>query len=319
MLMARPWRIQFEDAVYHITARGNNKQDIFLDAGDRDYFMLLVGRVSKRFGLEVFAFCLMSNHFHLFMRTPLGNLSSAMHWLNGTYTNFFNWKHKRTGHLLQGRYKSVLVTDEVHYRHLSMYVHLNPVRAAVVERPASYPWSSYIDYTGLRSRYDWLKKDEILGEYGTTTSSRSRKYAAECLAFAGIRPSFAEQLKTQAILGSKELAEKLAKKYRPSGKITDVAQYTKTARPEKDLDRELSRVAEVFGVKKSGLMQRRYRATARLACYYHLVENCGMKTKRVAEFFAVGMSAVSMGNRCIRRMMETDKDLKMKISQLAEF
>jgi len=99
--MARPWRIQYEDAVYHVIARGNNRQDIFLIDEDRQDFLELLGQTSERFNLEIFAFCLMSNHFHLFLRTPEANLAPAMHWLNATYSIHFLHRHHRSGHLLQ--------------------------------------------------------------------------------------------------------------------------------------------------------------------------------------------------------------------------
>ena len=173
--MSRPWRIQYEDAVYHISVRGNNRQAIFLDDEDRSHFLGLLPRAIERFRLQIFAFCLMDNHYHLFLRTPKANLSQAMHWVNGTYTGYFNWRHQRDGHLLKGRYKSVLVTDETHYLHLSMYVHLNPVRAGMVEDPAQYQWSSFTDYIAIKPRFNWISRDEILDNYGGRLT-RHRRY-----------------------------------------------------------------------------------------------------------------------------------------------
>src|SRR4030042_904598 len=117
--MALPWRIQFPGAVYHVTARGNNRQDIFSGPEDRREFLELLGRAASRFGLKVFAFCLMSNHYHLFLCTLQPNLAAAMKWLNGTYTARCNRRHQRSGHLFQGRYKSILVADEAPWPQLS--------------------------------------------------------------------------------------------------------------------------------------------------------------------------------------------------------
>ena len=171
--MARPWRIQYEGAVYHVAARGNNRHEIFLDDSDKEYFLNLLARAAARFELRIFAFCLMTNHYHLFLQTETANLSAAMHWLNCAYTVYFNRRHKRIGHLLQGRFKSVLVIDEIHWLHLSMYIHLNPVRAKIVEDPAEYPWSSFRDYTSAKSRFDWLDRDLILENYGLPNSDDS--------------------------------------------------------------------------------------------------------------------------------------------------
>jgi len=317
--MARPWRIQFEDAVYHVTSRGNNKQDIFLDEADREFFISLLMRASRRFGLQIFAFCLMDNHFHLFLRTPLANLSSTMHWLNGTYTGYFNWRHKRIGHLLQGRYKSVLIADEAHYLHLSIYLHLNPVRAGMVEDPAEYPWSSCPDYASPKPRYAWLMRDEILSHYGATRASRLRRYRRECLSLIGQKPAFLEQLRTSAILGPRELVEKLAQKYRPSGRAEDVPKYSASARKEIDHMHELAKLAALFGIKRGDLFQKKYQFPPRFCAYYHLVEGCGMKTTQVARIFGIGAPAVSLGIKKFRRLMTEDGGLQRIVRKLAKY
>ena len=143
--MARPWRIQYPDAIYHVTSRGNNRQEIFLEDEDRRLFLDTLAAVISRFNLHLFAFCLMSNHFHLFLRTPQANLSRAMQWLIGTYTRRFLGRHRRGGHLFQGRFKAALVADEGHWLNLSLYLHLNPVRAGLVEDPAGYEWARFRD------------------------------------------------------------------------------------------------------------------------------------------------------------------------------
>src|SRR4030042_175007 len=111
--MARPWRLQFPEAIYHLASRGNNRQAIFLDDDDRRTFLDLLGQAAPRFHLTIFAFCLMTNHYHIFLRTAKPNLAAAMHWLNCTYTMRFNRRHRRLGHLLQGRYKAVVVAEQI--------------------------------------------------------------------------------------------------------------------------------------------------------------------------------------------------------------
>ncbi len=314
--MARPWRIQFENAVYHITARGNHNQDIFLDDQDRMRFLGLVGRTCERFSFKVYSFCLMDNHFHLFLQTPLGNLSKGMHWLNGTYTGYFNHRHKTFGHLLQGRFKSVLVADDVHYLHLSMYIHLNPVRAGLVERPGRYPWSSFSDYLRLKPRFKWLNPGEILGHYGTSRSRRVRSYARECMGLIGVKPAFAEQLKTRVILGSTEKTKELIKKYRPSGKIKAVSDFSAEARNNISINHELGRVAALFGVKAEDLRRRQRDFTARQAAYYHLVEHCGVSVVETAEVLGVSVPGVSLGISRLQERLRNDQDLKKRIGQL---
>jgi len=315
--MARPWRIQFENATYHITTRGNNWQEIFLDDGDRVIFLKLLNRAITRFKLEVFAFTLMSNHFHLFLRTPEANLIPAMHWLNGTYTVYFNFKHKRIGHLFQGRYKSVLVLGDAHWLHLSMYVHLNPVRAGMVQNPAHYKWSSFLDYVSPKPRFGWLKRDEILSRYGSSRMARLRNYRKECLSLAGSKPSFVEQLKRGIVIGPAALKEELLKKYRPAGKAEEVTEYSQAKRKSIDPDWELRRVAKVFGEKPERLKNRGRNLPARLAAYHHLVEHCGMSMAEVAGLMGVGPKAISIGIRRFGESLSKDRGLQARMKELS--
>ena len=130
--MARPLRIEFAGALYHVTSRGDRREDIYLDDGDRQLFLEVLEAVCERFNWEVHAYCLMSNHYHLLVETPDGNLSRGMRHLNGVYTQRFNRRHKKVGHVFQGRYKAILVQKENYLLELSRYIVLNPVRAGMV-------------------------------------------------------------------------------------------------------------------------------------------------------------------------------------------
>lgn len=315
--MSRPWRIQFENAVYHVTSRGNRKQDIFLDDSDRGYFIYLLGQASSRFQLRIFAFCLMSNHYHLFLQTPLPNLSQSMHWLNCTYACHFGWRHEVAGHLFQGRYKSVLVLDEAHFLHLSMYVHLNPVRALLAESPEGYPWSSFRDYVNRKSRYPWLCRDEILSHYGATMSESTQRYRAECLGLTGREPDFVPQLKAGWMVGPRHLAEELARKYRPPGKIQSVPVYLDARKRKIDPDQELLKVAKIFGVELRKLRSKRRNFPAKLAAYYHLTQHCGISITATAEIMGVSTPAVSLAIRRLSTKSAGNSAILKKISQLS--
>ena len=141
--MARPLRVEYEGAVYHVTSRGNAREDIFLDNRDRSRFLEMLGDVVARYGWICHAYCLMTNHYHLLIETPEANLSRGMHLLNGVYTQWFNRRHKRVGHLLQGRFKAILVEKESHLLELARYIVLNPVRAKMVRSVRDWPWDSY--------------------------------------------------------------------------------------------------------------------------------------------------------------------------------
>ena len=180
--MARPLRIEFHDALYHVTSRGNEQRPIFRDDVDRKMFLTFLGDAVQHFGWSVTAWVLMTNHFHLVIQTPDPNLSRGMHWLNGTYVGWFNRRHKRSGHLFQGRFHSVLVEKETYFRELLRYVVLNPVRAKMVARPEDYHWSSYRSSAGLEPAEDWLDTSAVLGLFHDDPVIAMREYQEFVLA-----------------------------------------------------------------------------------------------------------------------------------------
>jgi REP-associated tyrosine transposase len=183
--MARPLRIQYEGALYHITCWGNERRDIFKDDDDRREFLSILEKSLAIYSVKLFAYVLMRNHFHLLAETPLGNLAEFMRHFNITYTGYFNRKHRRVGHLYQGRYKSILVDKEVYLSVLSRYVHLNPVRVrAVAKQPteerrrylSTYSWSSLPGYLDKKKRAAFLDYSMVLAEYGGDTDQARTSY-----------------------------------------------------------------------------------------------------------------------------------------------
>ena len=165
--MARPLRIEFPNAIYHVMARGNGRQRIF--HADADYQRMTDGlaKTIARTGWQVFAFVWMPNHIHLFVRTPKPNLSVGMQYLLSGYANWYAKRHQRTGHLFQGRFKAELVEDESYFWTLSRYVHLNPVRGKkpLVDHPSSWAWSSYPGYCRKSARVDWIEYESVLAAW----------------------------------------------------------------------------------------------------------------------------------------------------------
>jgi REP element-mobilizing transposase RayT len=155
--MSRPVRIEFPNALYHVTARGDRREDIFEDDVDRQAFLEIFGQVVKQFNWLCYAWCLMDNHYHLLIQTPYANLSKGMRQLNGVYTQSSNRRHARVGHLFQGRFKAILVDSDAYLLELARYVVLNPVRAGMVRKPDKWAWSSYRASMGLApaSRRFW--------------------------------------------------------------------------------------------------------------------------------------------------------------------
>jgi REP element-mobilizing transposase RayT len=175
--MSRPLRIQYRGASYHITCRGIRKDPIYFDDRDRLKFIEKINETAAKYSFIVYAYCLMPNHYHLFLQTPLANLSEGVHQLNGAYASWLRCKRKLVGHIFQGRFKSILVEEETYAINLSLYIHLNPCRWKLVERPEDYAWSSCRDYLGMRgSRTPALRPDRILDMFGRDLVSARRRY-----------------------------------------------------------------------------------------------------------------------------------------------
>ncbi len=176
--MARPLRIEFPGALYHITSRGNARQQTFGDDEDREAFLATLAWVVERFGWRCHAYCLMDNHFHLLIETPQPNLSRGMRQLNGVYTQSFNRRHRKVGHLFQGRFKAIVVDKDNYLLELARYIVLNPVRAKMVKTPDRYPWSSYRPMLGLAPVPPALATDWVLDQFARTRSVARKRYAA---------------------------------------------------------------------------------------------------------------------------------------------
>jgi REP element-mobilizing transposase RayT len=165
--MARALRVQYPGAVHHVTSRGNERKRIFRSDVDRRRFIELLAEAVQRFAWRLSAWVLMPNHFHLVLETPEHlTLSDGMQWLNGTYAEWFNSRHKRVGHLFQGRFKSFLIEKEAYLQNVARYVVLNPVRAGMVQRPEAYRWSSYRATAGLEPAPEWLDLSTLACYFG---------------------------------------------------------------------------------------------------------------------------------------------------------
>ncbi len=206
--MARPLRLEFAGALYHVTARGDRREPIYVDEKDRAVWLEVLGEVCHRFNWVVHAYCQMTNHYHLVAETPEGNLARGMRQLNGLYTQRFNRGHGLVGHLFQGRYKAIVVQKESYLRELARYVVLNPVRAGMVERPEEWRWSSYRLMVSSDPIPNWLDGDWLLAGFGGRRSEAAEAYARFVLAGIG-RASPLERVQHQLFLGDEAFVERL--------------------------------------------------------------------------------------------------------------
>jgi len=219
--MARPLRLEFPDATYHVTSRGNAQNAVFLDDENRELFFVCLGEVVVRFGWVCHAYCLMDNHYHLLIETPEGNLSLGMRQLNGIYTQRFNRRHGRVGHLFQGRFKAIVVDRDSYLLELCRYVVLNPIRAAMVKHIEHYPWSSYPATMGLTDCPGWLNTDWLLSHFGRHRAVAQRHYADFVAEGVGLLSPWSA-LKGQVLLGSEAFVEKMRPLLEQKDKLKEI-------------------------------------------------------------------------------------------------
>ncbi|MBI2985929.1 MAG: transposase [Deltaproteobacteria bacterium] len=204
--MSRPLRLEYPGALYHLTSRGNARQEIFLDDTDRGLFLSTLSHVVSRYDWLCHAYCLMDNHYHLLIETPKPNLSLGMRQLNGVYTQAFNRSHRRVGHIFQGRYKAIIVEKEAHLLELCRYVVLNPLRVKSKRKVADWRWSSYRATAGIETPPESLTVDWVLGQFGRKrrqAQARYREFVRE-----GLEHQPWERLKRQIYLGSEAFIER---------------------------------------------------------------------------------------------------------------
>jgi len=330
--MARPLRIEYPGAFYHITSRGNERKDIFRDDKDRERFLGYLETGVARYKAVIHIYCLMSNHYHLLMSTPAGNLSQILRHINGGYTAYFNKRHKRAGHLFQGRYKAILVDADAYAGELSRYIHLNPVRAGIAWRPDQYRWSSYKAYSGKAAPPRWLTPDWLLLYFGKKQTDAQKAYCfftEAAMAEAGEDPL--KKATSTLILGKGDFVDGIREKYLGGKKkgrdipalkeLTKVSLETIIAESEKELGskpelakkaalylshrysgRSLREIGERFGIGESAVSQasRRFAGDMKRLTMRRKVERirkklgmCRVKEWRVAVGITLAVSAVS--------------------------
>jgi REP element-mobilizing transposase RayT len=277
--MARPLRIEYPGAVYHVTSRGNAQADIFLSDVDRHRFLDTLAGTVEKYNWVCHAYCLLDNHYHAIIETPDPNLSLGMRHLNGVYTQSFNRAYQRVGHVFQGRYKAILVEKESHLLELCRYVVLNPVRAGMVTKPGEWKWSSYntTAYAGKMPQY--LTIDWVLGQFAekkTTARQRYRKFVAD-----GLKDKAGpwQKLKGQVFLGSDNFVSRMRELLGERQEIKEIPRAQRyPGRPPLDA------LFTDIGVKKS--QQRNERVMAA-----HLAH--GYTLKDIADYLGIHYTTVS--------------------------
>ena len=306
--MARPLRILYPGALYHITSRGNERKAVFKSIRDREKFLEYLESAVEKYQALIHAYCLMDNHYHLLLETPSGNLPRIMRHINGAYTTYFNVKRDRSGHLFQGRYKAILVEKDEYAKELSRYIHLNPVRAKMVEFPEEYTWSSYQFYIGLKKAPKWLYRDFILGYFGNKMSEAQIGYRGfvDSLTNKKYKSPLSEMV-SSTILGSAAFVVFVKDNFL-QGKMQDKNIPALSALADKvKMEDIFDAVGSVFG--KDGAMFRNVQM-------YLIQRLTDEKLKDIGEHFGIGESGVSQACRRVKVKMKNDKKLAKTISKV---
>ena len=275
--MSRPLRIEYAEAVYHVTSRGNARRSIFKDDKDRGMLLSILEEVNDRYHWFCHAYCLMNNHYHLVIETPDGNLSKGMRQLNGVYTMRFNRRHGSVGHVFQGRYKAILVQKESHLLEVCRYVVLNPVRVKVVEAPERWRWSSYRAAAGMEKAHPGLTTDWVLGQFGSKRRTAEKRYRAFVMDGIGGHRIW-EDVEGQSILGDGDFVNRLIDYVRGYEEVKEIPKV------QRYLNRP--RLTEIFKNTK-GEKRRRDRGIA------EAVERWGYSEREVANHLRLHYSTVS--------------------------
>jgi putative transposase len=308
--MARPLRIEFAGAFYHITARGNERKDIFKSVRDRSRFLSYLESATERYEAVIHVYCLMTNHYHLLLETPSGNLSQIMRHINGAYTTYFNTKRKRSGHLFQGRYKGILVEADEYAKELSRYIHLNPFRAGIVQSPEEYRWSSYRGYIGKEKPVGWLARNLVLGYFGKKVSESTRGYRD--FVEAALGEDYGNPLSEvvgSAILGSVGFVER----------IQDT--YLKNRKPGRDLPSLRALATGVSSEEIEKAVDRAFGADpaiARKVKLYLCHTYTAQPLKEIGMRFGIKESGVSLASRRMALRMKHDAGLRARITTIKE-
>ncbi|MEE8329451.1 MAG: transposase [Thermodesulfovibrionia bacterium] len=314
--MARPLRIEYEDAVYHVTARGNDRKKVYFCKTDYPKFLEYIAKAKKKYGILLHCYVLMSNHYHLIIETPDANLSKALHHINGSYTSYINNKRKRSGHLFQGRYKAIVVSKDSYLSELSRYIHLNPVRAGIVQSPEEYPYSSYKAYIS-KEKDNLLNQELVLGLLCGNEMQAKRKYRKFVDSAIGAEPdSPFENVYGGIILGAnkfiKDTLSRIKEEYLQREEISN----RKLLQSRHDVEEVIEAVARYFKAGREYLINNRNRRCRKIAIYL-LKKHTGVTNREIGEIFGgLSYSAVSRGNERFQTQLQKDRKLKKEIKKI---
>ena len=315
--MARPLRIQYPGAWYHVLNRGRRGEKVFEGKKDYNAFIDLLKELVEDYNVKIAAFCLMSNHYHLLIQTPDANLSRSMRHLNGVYTQRFNRMHFCDGQLFRGRYKSIIVDGNSYLLELLRYIHRNPIEAGIVDKLTNYTWSSHKGYLSGAKKWDWLHKNYILSLFSKNRAESIRRYKQFV---SKETPEEINQIfgrrNLPTIVGKKGFVDEIKDKFFPSKNHEEVPESRFLA---PDVDTIINEVSKYYNIRNNDLLlsRRGYFNEPRNVAIY-LIRHLRRDTlKDVGRFFGVVKnSTISSIDRRLKREMIRDKKIKRNVEAL---
>jgi REP element-mobilizing transposase RayT len=317
--MTRPLRIEYTGAFYHVMHRGNAGSDLFQSDRDREKLLEYFGKAVERYEIKVHTYCLMTNHYHLLVETPHPNLSQAIKWINVSYAAYFNRKRRRSGHLFQGRFKAVLIDADEYLKHLSRYIHLNPVRAGMVEHCKKHPWSSYPAFGGYAKRPEWLETNWVLSLFGKNEDKAKKNYR-----------DFVESVQNQklenpskdivggVILGGVDFVNWVKQEILDKEPDVKERPQLRGLRPRPTLEDLISVVCKEFDCGRETIIRKgKKRNLARDLAIYLSRELTGETGVALGRYFGgISGAGIVVRHNHIANKIETDRKLKQRVNRI---
>jgi len=311
--MARQLRIEYEGAFYHVTSRGNQKEDIFFDDRDREKFLEILKRTKDRYRYLLHAYCLMRNHYHLLLETPQANLSQIMQNINTSYTVYINMRHRRFGHLFQGRFKAIVVDKESYLLQLSRYIHLNPVRSGIIDSPMNYKWSSYQDFF-RKNKGGLTETDDTLSYFSENKGAAIKKYREFVETEAIDDRSWLDEVKAGVVLGREEFIEGIKKLLGEKDKDDETSSLKKLINADVPVEKIIKVITDKYG--EDALRSKKKDNFGRDVGIYICRNLTGVKNIEIGRAFGIKGAAVSIVLKKIEKEINVSRHLRAEIEEL---
>lgn len=317
--MARPLRIEFANACYHVTSRGNACKSIYKINSDRRKFLNYLSEAKNKYRFKLYAYVLMTNHYHLILETPDPNLNRIMQYLNSSYANYFKTRHKQIGHIFQGRYKALLIEKDTYLLELIRYVHLNPVRAGITENLMKYPWSSLGEY--LQQEKEFVDVDDILPFFGKGKREAIKAvitFLSESKEYNEAELEWLKKPYGGYILGKREFIKIILKQLKEKPPTKDTIRSKEMEDSELLVEKILNVTANEFKLTKETILNSVKKGVqGRDVAIYLIKKLTGLKNDSIGDLFGgISYSAISHAASRIEKEKVNDKDLIKKIEKI---